>query len=74
MRCFLCSAAGPHTIVNGKDVVNFSSANYLGLVGHQKLLVRKWSHINNKFLLLGNDKPVNESICTLYCRTHVLLL
>lgn len=32
------SAAGPHTIVNGKDVVNFSSANYLGLVGHQKLL------------------------------------
>ncbi|KAL5071855.1 hypothetical protein RYX36_022742 [Vicia faba] len=32
------SAAGPHTIVNGKDVVNFASANYLGLIGHQKLL------------------------------------
>lgn len=33
------SAAGPHTIVNGKDVVNFASANYLGLIGHEKLLV-----------------------------------
>ncbi|KAK7321675.1 hypothetical protein VNO77_32538 [Canavalia gladiata] len=32
------SAAGPHTIVNGKEVVNFASANYLGFVGHQKLL------------------------------------
>ena len=37
----LCSAAGPHTIINGKEVVNFASANYLGLIGHQKLLVRK---------------------------------
>ena len=36
-----CSAAGPHTIINGKEVVNFTSANYLGLIGHQKLLVRK---------------------------------
>ncbi|KAF3663853.1 Long chain base biosynthesis protein 1a [Capsicum annuum] len=34
------SAAGPHTIVNGKDVVNFASANYLGLLGSQELLVR----------------------------------
>lgn len=32
------SAAGPHTIVNGKEVINFASANYLGLIGHQKLL------------------------------------
>ncbi|MED6118502.1 serine palmitoyltransferase component [Stylosanthes scabra] len=32
------SAAGPHTVINGKEVVNFSSANYLGLVGHKKLL------------------------------------
>ncbi|RHN77281.1 putative serine C-palmitoyltransferase [Medicago truncatula] len=32
------NAAGPHTIVNGKEVVNFASANYLGLIGHQKLL------------------------------------
>ncbi|XP_006355301.1 long chain base biosynthesis protein 1-like [Solanum tuberosum] len=32
------SAAGPHTIVNGKDVVNFTSANYLGLLGSQELL------------------------------------
>lgn len=31
------SAAGPHTIINGKDVVNFASANYLGLIGHKKL-------------------------------------
>ncbi|KAH7523657.1 hypothetical protein FEM48_Zijuj06G0035200 [Ziziphus jujuba var. spinosa] len=32
------SAAGPHAIINGKDVVNFASANYLGLIGHKKLL------------------------------------
>ncbi|XP_057541329.1 long chain base biosynthesis protein 1-like isoform X1 [Amaranthus tricolor] len=32
------SAAGPHAIINGKEVVNFASANYLGLVGHKKLL------------------------------------
>lgn len=32
------SAAGPHTVVNGKEVVNFASANYLGLIGHKKLL------------------------------------
>ncbi|XP_004291082.1 PREDICTED: long chain base biosynthesis protein 1 [Fragaria vesca subsp. vesca] len=32
------SAAGPHPIVNGKEVVNFAAANYLGLIGHEKLL------------------------------------
>lgn len=32
------SAAGPHTIINGKEVVNFASANYLGLIGHKRLL------------------------------------
>ncbi|KAK4274669.1 hypothetical protein QN277_017859 [Acacia crassicarpa] len=32
------SAAGPHAIINGKEVVNFASANYLGLIGHKKLL------------------------------------
>ncbi|KAF8413413.1 hypothetical protein HHK36_001395 [Tetracentron sinense] len=32
------SDAGPHTIINGKEVVNFASANYLGLIGHEKLL------------------------------------
>ncbi|KAG6746759.1 hypothetical protein POTOM_049124 [Populus tomentosa] len=32
------SAAGPHAIINGKDVVNFASANYLGLTAHEKLL------------------------------------
>nr|GMC58664.1 long chain base biosynthesis protein 1-like [Ipomoea batatas] len=32
------SAAGPHTVINGKEVVNFASANYLGLVGHEKIL------------------------------------
>ncbi|KAL7119353.1 hypothetical protein ACP275_02G058100 [Erythranthe tilingii] len=31
------SAAGPHTIINGKDVLNFTSANYLGLLGHERL-------------------------------------
>lgn len=36
-----CSAAGPHAIVNGREVINFASANYLGLIGHKKLLVRK---------------------------------
>ncbi|KAJ6418640.1 hypothetical protein OIU84_001914 [Salix udensis] len=32
------SASKPHTIINGKDVVNFASANYLGLTGHEKQL------------------------------------
>ncbi|KAG6585678.1 Long chain base biosynthesis protein 1, partial [Cucurbita argyrosperma subsp. sororia] len=32
------SSAGPHTIIKGKEVVNFSSADYLGLIGHEKLL------------------------------------
>ncbi|BBN03841.1 serine palmitoyltransferase [Marchantia polymorpha subsp. ruderalis] len=31
------SAAGPHTIVAGKDVLNLSCANYLGLVGHPRV-------------------------------------
>ncbi|KAL0726128.1 LOW QUALITY PROTEIN: hypothetical protein Bca4012_022221 [Brassica carinata] len=35
------SAAGPHTTFDGKDVVNFASANYLGLIGHEKLLISK---------------------------------
>jgi len=34
-----CSAAGPHTVVNGKDIINLSSANYLGLIGHPKIKV-----------------------------------
>lgn len=41
MQCeppVLESAAGPHTIISGKEVVNFASANYLGLIGHEKLL------------------------------------
>ncbi|KAM5556284.1 hypothetical protein ABKV19_023931 [Rosa sericea] len=38
------SAAGPHTIVNGKEVVNFASANYLGLIGHEKLLEDEGVH------------------------------
>ncbi|KAL1822703.1 hypothetical protein ACET3Z_009481 [Daucus carota] len=32
------SAAGTHTVINGKEVVNFASANYLGIIGHEKLL------------------------------------
>ncbi|XP_028806876.1 long chain base biosynthesis protein 1 [Neltuma alba] len=34
----LDSAAGPHAIINGREIVNFASANYLGLIGHEKLL------------------------------------
>ncbi|KAL2500701.1 Long chain base biosynthesis protein 1 [Forsythia ovata] len=34
----LQSAAGPHTIINGKEVINFASANYLGFIGHEKIL------------------------------------
>ncbi|PWZ36793.1 Long chain base biosynthesis protein 1a [Zea mays] len=34
----LKSAAGPHTIVDGKEVVNFASANYLGLFGNEKII------------------------------------
>ncbi|XP_051136101.1 long chain base biosynthesis protein 1 isoform X2 [Andrographis paniculata] len=31
------SAAGPHVVIDGKDVVNFTAANYLGLIGHPNL-------------------------------------
>ncbi|KAL3698504.1 hypothetical protein R1sor_012580 [Riccia sorocarpa] len=31
------SAAGPHTTVDGKEVLNLASANYLGLIGHPKV-------------------------------------
>ncbi|KAM0847801.1 hypothetical protein ACQ4PT_054796 [Festuca glaucescens] len=31
------SAAGPHTTIDGKEVVNFASANYLGLIGSDKI-------------------------------------
>ncbi|KAG8074284.1 hypothetical protein GUJ93_ZPchr0006g41675 [Zizania palustris] len=32
------SAAGPHTTIDGKEVVNFASANYLGLIGNEKII------------------------------------
>ncbi|XP_074562372.1 long chain base biosynthesis protein 1b-like [Curcuma longa] len=32
------SAAGPHTVIDGKEVVNFASANYLGLIGNDKII------------------------------------
>ncbi|CAD5174513.1 unnamed protein product [Musa acuminata subsp. malaccensis] len=32
------SAAGCHTITDGKEVVNFTSANYVGLIGHEKII------------------------------------
>ncbi|KAL5651994.1 hypothetical protein ACJX0J_037452, partial [Zea mays] len=32
------SAAGPHTIVDGKEVVNLASANYLDLIGNEKII------------------------------------
>ncbi|KAJ4981630.1 hypothetical protein NE237_032467 [Protea cynaroides] len=33
----LDSAAGPHTVIDGREVVNFASTNYLGLIGNEKL-------------------------------------
>ncbi|KAL0302979.1 UNVERIFIED_CONTAM: Long chain base biosynthesis protein 1 [Sesamum radiatum] len=36
------SAAGLHTVVNGKEVLNFPAADYLGLLGHDKLQVKHW--------------------------------
>ncbi|XP_058082083.1 long chain base biosynthesis protein 1-like isoform X1 [Magnolia sinica] len=32
------SAAGVHTVIDGNEVVNFASANYLGLIGQEKLI------------------------------------
>lgn len=54
------SAAGPHTIIDGKDVVNFASANYLGLIGNEKITVREKSialHFQQLcFFFLGMSK------------------
>lgn len=37
-------------IVDGKEVVNFASANYLGLIGNEKIIVRDnsiaWQYFN----------------------------
>jgi hypothetical protein len=41
------SAAEPHTVVDGKQVVNFASANYLGLIGNKKIIVRYKPIISN---------------------------
>lgn len=38
MAPILESAAGPHAIVDGKEVVNLATANYLGLTGHEKII------------------------------------
>ncbi|KAI3857931.1 hypothetical protein MKW98_011197 [Papaver atlanticum] len=41
MKCeppILESDAGPHVVIKGRDVVNFASSNYLGLVGNKKLI------------------------------------
>ncbi|MQL79892.1 hypothetical protein Taro_012341 [Colocasia esculenta] len=32
------SAASTHTTIDGKEVVNFASANYLGLIGHRRII------------------------------------
>ncbi|XP_008810414.1 long chain base biosynthesis protein 1b-like [Phoenix dactylifera] len=32
------SAAETHTVIDGQEVVNFASANYLGLIGHEKII------------------------------------
>ncbi|OAY74694.1 Long chain base biosynthesis protein 1a [Ananas comosus] len=32
------SAARPHTTIGGKEVINFASANYLGLIGNEKII------------------------------------
>lgn len=69
MSCFSCSAAGPHTTINGKEVVNFASANYLGLIGHEKLLVRTpisffpFTIIILLALSIYN-KPLSQESCT----------
>ncbi|ONM62558.1 hypothetical protein ZEAMMB73_Zm00001d000113 [Zea mays] len=48
----LHSAAGPHTIVDGKEVVNFASANYLGLIGNEKIIESCISSLEKLVLVL----------------------
>ena len=70
---FLYSAAGPHTIVDGKEVVNFASANYLGLIGNEKIIVRDKpiaSHCFNNCIFLGISKRSGWLLGFLRCFTR----
>ncbi|RRT46563.1 hypothetical protein B296_00054356, partial [Ensete ventricosum] len=64
------SAAGPHTVIDGKEVVNFASANYLGLLGNENIAVR----INSDILLCTifcYYFYVKLSLTSIYVRIHV---
>jgi hypothetical protein len=72
-----CSAAGPHAIVDGKEVVNFASANYLGLIGNDNITVRRKTFImpaSNCFCLHEDDKIfISECLTHVKFRNHVLV-
>ncbi|GLJ18765.1 hypothetical protein SUGI_0335090 [Cryptomeria japonica] len=44
------SAAGPRTIVSGKEVINFTSANYLGLTGNENIVKHAMHPLKNLHL------------------------
>ena len=69
------SAAGPHTIVDGKEVVNFASANYLGLIGNEKIIVRDKSIpllCPKRYMLVGVPRTkAHANIC--HCPRRIIL-
>uniref|UniRef100_A0ACD5ZCF0 Uncharacterized protein n=1 Tax=Avena sativa TaxID=4498 RepID=A0ACD5ZCF0_AVESA len=55
------SAAGPHTTIDGKEVVNFASANYLGLISNEKIAIDKIDTITAG---MGNALATDGGFCT----------
>ena len=59
---------GDTSIINGVEVVNFSSFNYLGMAGHPALAdamaeaVRRWGSSCSASRLLAGEKPIHREL------------
>uniref|UniRef100_A0A804P185 Long chain base biosynthesis protein 1a n=1 Tax=Zea mays TaxID=4577 RepID=A0A804P185_MAIZE len=68
----LC-AAGPHTIVDGKEVVNFASANYLGLIGNEKIIESCISSLEKLVLVLVVHVVFMEQLMSILIKGDIIV-